>query len=369
MRAPDTVARMFARSLRLTRVAGIDVRLDPSLLLFAVLIAWVFGANFLVRHGAVATAVMALAATVLFLASVLAHELAHGLEARYRGIRVQGITLFFFGGMTEMHADSRTPRDEFAVSAVGPYASLLCAAAFGLVATLAADLGPVLAGPVGDVAGLLAWLNLFLAVFNLVPGAPLDGGRVLRAGLWWLLGDRHRAVRIAGRAGQLLAGLLAATGLWLLAAGLLGDAAGRVPVVSRLGDSPVMGIVLLLVGAFILQAARTELARGETERVLDERSVADLLAATPAPVLADLDDAGAPSRPEVAPQAPLRMLVDHLLAGHESVAVRSEGQLLAVLRKPEVARGLHRLRRGGQGARRPRPERTGPEAQAQGTST
>ena len=401
---------MLARSLRLTRLAGIDVRLDPSLLLFAVLIAWVFGANFLPRHGTVTTVAMALAATLLFLASVLAHELAHGLEARYRGIRVYGITLFFFGGMTEMRADSRSPRDEFAVSAVGPYASLLCAAIFGLVATFAADLGPALAGPVGDVAGLLAWLNLFLAAFNLVPGAPLDGGRVLRAGLWWLLGDRYRAVRITGRAGQALAAALAATGLWMVAAGtgLLGGAGQGAPLPARLGDSPVLGVVLLMVGGFIFQAARTELAQGEMERVLDQRTVDDLLSTSipavehdrpldlvdpgpaeralpvvaegrvvgvlPASRVRDLHPTDRAARtaaevmdsvgdlPEVAPQTSLRTLVDHLLAGHEMVVVRSAGTPVAVLREPEVARGLHRLRRGHGAHPRPTPE-------AQGTTT
>lgn len=387
---------MLARSFRLTRLAGIDVRLDSSLLLFALLVAWVFGASFLARHGAVTTVTMALLATALFLASVLAHELAHGLEARYRGIRVEGITLFFFGGMTEMRAASRSPRDEFAVSAVGPYASLVCAAVFGLLATLAQSLGPVLAGPVGDVAGLLAWLNLFLAAFNLVPGAPLDGGRVLRAGLWWLLDDRYRAVRIAARAGAGLAAGLGVAGLWMVATGLgLLDGLGPSGL-RRFTDSPVMGAVLLMLGAFIFRAARAELAHGELENVLDHHRVADLLGA-PGPVVdhdrpLDLVEPAADRRtlpvvdgtrlvgvlsaqrvgelhptdraartvaelmepvgelPAVDVAAPLRELVDHLLDGHALVLVRSDGRPVALLGEPEVAHGLHRLRRDGRPA-------------------
>jgi Zn-dependent protease len=401
---------MFARSVRLTRIAGIDVRLDSSLLLFAVLIAWVFGANFLASHGMLVTVPMAVVATVLFLSSVLAHELAHGLEARYRGIRVHGITLFFFGGMTEMRADSRGPRDEFAVSAVGPYASLVCAAVFGLIAAFAPVLAPAVAAPVADVAGLLAWLNLFLAAFNLVPGAPLDGGRVLRAGLWWLLGDRHRAVRISGRAGQVLAAGLVTVGVWALVVGLgLLPAPGPdAPAVARMAESPVLGIVLLMVGAFIFQAARAELAQGEVEHVLDQRRVAELVT-EPVPLVdhdrpLDLVDPGPGDRllpvvdglrvvgvlpaarvrelhpadraartagevmdpaaelADVDEDAPLRELVDRLLDGSDQVVVRAGDRPVAVLREAEVARGLRRLRRDRGGRR-------AVAAQTQGSAT
>jgi hypothetical protein len=116
---------------------------------------------------------MAIAGAVLFFASILAHELAHAFEALHRGLEVHGITLFLFGGVTEMDARSESPRDEFVIAAVGPYVSLLCGAAFGLLATYATWLFPAgLAQPVADVAGLLGWLNVLLAVFNLVPGAP-----------------------------------------------------------------------------------------------------------------------------------------------------------------------------------------------------
>lgn len=397
---------MLSRSLRVTRLAGIDVRVHPSLLLFAVVIAWVFGTGFLARHGLGTTVVMALAATALFLASVLAHELAHGLEARYRGITVHGITLFFFGGLTEMRARSRSPRDEFAVSAVGPYASLVCAAAFGLVVAFAPGLGP-LERPVADVAGLLAWLNLFLAVFNLVPGAPLDGGRVLRAGLWWLLGDRDRAVRVAGRCGQTLAAGLAALGLAMLAIDLGWLTVPEGPGSSvwwQLAGSRAFGVVLLLVGVFIFQAARTELSQADLDRLLDTGRVGDLLGdppprlpvdrpldladpgtnarllpvvdgdtvvgALPAARLAELHATDRAARtagelmepvtdpPEVTPETPLRRLVDHLVAGAPTVVVRDGPTPVAVLSEPEVARGLRRLQ--GRPAPRRGPSRRGP---------
>lgn len=398
---------MHSRSLRLTRIAGIDVRVHPSLLLFALVIAWVFGAGFLSRHGVAVTVVMAAVATVLFLASVLAHELAHGLEARYRGIPVRGITLFFFGGLTEMRASSRSPRDEFAVSAVGPYTSLVCAAAFGLVVAFGPALGD-LEPPVADVAGLLAWLNLFLAVFNLVPGAPLDGGRVLRAGLWWVLGDRDRAVRIAGRCGQALAAALAAGGLAMLAIdlGLLrAPPAEQASAWWQLTESRTFGVVLVLVGVFIFQAARAELVQADLDRLLDTGRVAELLAAPTAVVPGDrpldlvepgpgepllavteadtvvgvlpsarlralpptdrsartardlMDPLEAP--PTVTPESPLRVLVDHLVDGATTVVVHGDDGPVGVLREPEVARGLQRLRRHGSAGRAPAGQRQG----------
>src|SRR5207237_5474096 len=123
---------------------------------------------------------MALAAAALLLVSVLAHELAHGLEARYRGIPVGGITLFLFGGVTET-LEARRPVDEFAMTAVGPFTSLAFGCGLGLVAVAADHAG---LHSLAAVCGLVGWLNIGLAVFNLFPGAPLDGGRILRAIVW-----------------------------------------------------------------------------------------------------------------------------------------------------------------------------------------
>jgi Zn-dependent protease len=386
---PDTVPCMFPRALRLTRISGIDVRLDPSLILIAVLAGVSFGLRFAERHALAVASAMALAATVLFFASILAHELAHGLEARHRRIEVRSITLFLFGGVTEMHHGGRRPRDEFMISAVGPYVSLVCGALFGLLATFSPLLGPALAGPVADVAGLLAWLNVALAVFNLIPGAPLDGGRVLRAGLWWLLGDRHRAVRIASRAGQALAVALVAFGVWSI---------------TRPGDTAWFGFWWIVIGMFIFQAARGELRQGQVDQLLEQARVGQLLEPDP-PVLErdrplDLVDPGPTGRllpvldagrlvgvlaadrirglhpadrsartagetmepaedlPTVEVDAPLRELVDLLLGGASRVAVVVEGRPVAVLREGEVARGLEALRQAGP-SRQARPTPTG----------
>ncbi|HEX2026454.1 MAG TPA: site-2 protease family protein [Nitriliruptorales bacterium] len=240
---------MFPRSIRMGALGGVDIRVDPSWFPIALLVA----ANFwylLVQaygHPAAVAVVAALAAAAAFFASVLAHELAHALEARHRGIEVAAITLFLFGGVTETGSDVRRPRDEFALAAVGPYASFVLAAALGLVATAAsyAARSSSLWIPVADVAGVLGWLNLGLAAFNVLPGAPLDGGRILRSAVWAATGDRRRSVRVGARAGQVLGGLLVAYAAY------------------RLMFHRDWGMVwLALIGWFLFRAAATEHAAG-----------------------------------------------------------------------------------------------------------
>jgi Zn-dependent protease len=301
---------MFRRAVRLVRVRGIDVRLDPSLVLIAVLVAWTFGARFAEVHPLGTAITMAAVGAVLFFASILAHEIAHAFEALHRGLEVHGITLFLFGGVTEMDARSESPRDEFVIAAVGPYVSLLCAAAFGLLATYAAWLLPAAAaGPVADVAGLLGWLNVLLAVFNLVPGAPLDGGRVLRAGLWWVLKDRRRALRIAARAGQVLGAAIGLFGVWAIsrtgAAGLIG------------------GFWWIVIGLFLWSAARLELRQSTVDAVLDGRRARDLVGALPTPIASDRR---------------LDTVDEHALAGgRELLPVHDDGRLVGVIPLPELA--------------------------------
>ncbi len=274
-----------SRAVRLTTIGGIEIRLAPSLLLVVAAVIWTFTGRFQPAHGQLVAAVMATVFAVLFFATILAHELAHALEARHRDIEVHGITLLLFGGVTEMHAHGQHPRDEFAIAAVGPYVSVLCAAVFGLIATFAADLLPATAArPVADVAGLLGWWNLLLAGFNLVPGAPLDGGRVLRAVLWWMLGDRLRALRIAVRAGQLLGVALGLFGAVVLLRGL--DAIGQGAQLGR-GAVFVGPLLFAVLGAFLFAAARSELRHAELEAALQGRTVAALLGTRPDPLPVD----------------------------------------------------------------------------------
>lgn len=251
---------MLSRSLRIARLGGVDVKVDAGWVLLAILVAGSFQVEFsLAGRDLATTALMAVTATVLFFASLLAHELAHAMEGLHRDIEVHGITLMIFGGVTEMGRSPRRPRDEFAISAVGPYVSLVAGAFFGIVATFTDALG----GPaaVAEVAGTLGWLNLLLAVFNLIPGAPLDGGRVLRSAIWAATRDRHRAIRWASYAGQVVAALLVLYAL-------------RVFLVRP--EAFLAALWPAAIGWFMWQAARAERQHAEIEELLDGRTMAAL---------------------------------------------------------------------------------------------
>ncbi|MGV9536097.1 M50 family metallopeptidase [Streptosporangium sandarakinum] len=172
----------------------------------------------------------------MFFASLLAHELAHALVARRAGVSVKSITLWLLGGVTEFDGEVGSPRAELRISLAGPVTSALVAGAALAVAAAARGV-PV----VWSALVWLATVNGVLAVFNMLPGAPLDGGRVLHAVLWWRCGDRERADRVAARAGQSL-------GMALIAAG----------VVQTLVWSPMGGLWTALVGWFLSGSARSE---------------------------------------------------------------------------------------------------------------
>jgi Zn-dependent protease len=182
-------------SLRFGRIAGIPVGASWSALLIAGLIAWSLAGSVLPAEvpglAPAACWLAGLAGAGLFLGSLLAHEVGHALVARRAGLRVRGITLWLLGGVALLEDEPATPGDELRVALVGPAVSLALAVAFGLVAVA----GSLLARPTA-VVFVLAWLavgNAALAVFNLLPAAPLDGGRVLRGLLWRRHGSRVRA--------------------------------------------------------------------------------------------------------------------------------------------------------------------------------
>lgn len=232
--------------LTIGSISGIEIRIHRSWFFIALLIAWSFWSRFrLADHGTATALAMALVAAILFFSSILAHELAHSLEAQHRGAQVRGITLFLFGGATETSFDVDRPRDEFALTAVGPLTSFVLAALFGVVATYSARAG---LDVIAEVAGHLGWVNLALGVFNLLPGAPLDGGRIVRSAVWAITGDRRRGVRVAARAGQVLGVSIAGLGLlqlFLVPGGFVG------------------GLWLMFIGWFLAVAAQSEVAQQE----------------------------------------------------------------------------------------------------------
>jgi Zn-dependent protease/CBS domain-containing protein len=231
---------MFGTSWRVGRIAGIEIRVDRSWVVIALLITYSMYLRVRFLYPGTSTAValwLAALSAVLFFGSVLVHELAHAVVSQARGIRVQDITLFLFGGATRARVESRGPGDEFLIAVVGPLTSGILAALFGIAATLGRD---VLSTPLAGTLGYLGWTNLVLAVFNLVPGFPLDGGRLLRSAIWKATGSIGRATQIASMAGQAVGWLLVAGGVVYL---LAGNLAG--------------GIWFAFIGWFLVQAARS----------------------------------------------------------------------------------------------------------------
>ncbi|MGH2691752.1 MAG: site-2 protease family protein [Actinomycetota bacterium] len=230
---------MFGDSWRLGRIFGIEIRVDTSWIFIALLVAYSLHERFrflFPRLTSGAALLLAVGFGLLFFVSVLAHEMAHAVMAKRRGIEVHGITLFLFGGATHAKVDSRRPQDELVVSVLGPLTSLVLGGLFLLVTS-------ALGGPDQPVAGgfrYLGGVNIALAIFNMLPGFPLDGGRVLRALVWRATGNFSRATRVASIAGQTVGYLLVALGLVFLA----------------MGAGPTAAIWMGAIGLFLAQAAR-----------------------------------------------------------------------------------------------------------------
>lgn len=189
-------------SLRLGKLAGIDVYAHLSWFIIFVLLTWSLASDWFPQYFAGWSTttywMSAFFSTFLLFVCVLFHEMAHALVARARGLRVKGITLFIFGGMAEIDQDMKRPGVEFQVAIAGPIASfLLAGAAFLLALPFRTSTAPAEA-----VLDYLAVSNLLLGAFNLIPGFPLDGGRVLRSIIWRVTGNFQRATRIASYAGQ-----------------------------------------------------------------------------------------------------------------------------------------------------------------------
>jgi Zn-dependent protease/CBS domain-containing protein len=280
------VASITGRGFRLCRLFGIAIVVDWSLIIIFTLITVHLGLAVFPRwHPEWTTPFvwgMALGTALLFFASVLAHELSHALVARIYDVPVRQITLFIFGGMAHMEEEPSSPKAEFWISVVGPFTSI----AIGVIATLgglaianvpaeAFEEDPAAAlASLGPAATLLLWLgpiNLILGIFNMVPGFPLDGGRVLRAILWWRMKNVVRATQWAARAGQWFA-------FTLMALGVLSFFAGDL----------IGGLWLLLIGWFLNNAARMSYEQLVMRRVLEGVAVTRLMSRDVASVPPDL---------------------------------------------------------------------------------
>jgi Zn-dependent protease/predicted transcriptional regulator len=262
--------------LRLFSIFGIEIRLDWSVLIIFALIVYSLGAGLFPQWHPdwtpATTWLTAFGAGVIFFASLLAHELSHSLMAQHFGIRVPRITLFLFGGMAEIEAEAKTPKEEFAIAIVGPLMSAALGIGFLWIAGAAIGeqgLQRLAEDPMGVMVDLspaitaAIWLgavNIVLAIFNMVPGFPLDGGRVFRAAVWWVSGDALKATRVASMAGRIVGWLLIGYGFWnIFALGNLG------------------GLWLILIGWFLTHVARASYIQTLTERSLRAVRVQDVM--------------------------------------------------------------------------------------------
>ncbi|MCC2668312.1 MAG: Lead, cadmium, zinc and mercury transporting ATPase [Armatimonadetes bacterium] len=228
-------------SLRLGSLLGFEIRLDLSWFLVVGLMTWSLATGVFppVYHFDARTSwVLGALAALLLFASVVVHELSHAVVARAHGLEVSGITLFLFGGVAQLKDEPPTPRAELLIAGVGPVASLfLGAACLGVSFAIPAD---GVLRPIAALANYLGIVNIALAAFNLIPGFPLDGGRLLRSAIWHFSGNLHRATRWASQSGQVFA--------WLL----IGYGAFRALVARDPG-----GFWLMFVGWFLNGAAQS----------------------------------------------------------------------------------------------------------------
>jgi Zn-dependent protease/CBS domain-containing protein len=261
--SPGDDARCVRQSFRFGRFAGIDLGVHWSVVVIAVLLAFGLADSVLPATARGYTTGSYVAAglilSVAFLVCLLGHELAHALLARHYGIGVPRITLWLLGGVSELDGEPPTPGAEFVIAAAGPGASLVIG---GTAAVVAAATGA--AGLVGVCLVWLAGVNLILGVFNLLPGAPLDGGRVLHAALWRLRGDRVRAQIAADRAGVVVGLILATIGL-----------------VEILFADNLSGLWLVLLAWFLISAANADRADTRMHSALDGLHVRDIMATDP----------------------------------------------------------------------------------------
>ncbi|WP_372788324.1 site-2 protease family protein [Paraconexibacter sp.] len=268
-------------SVQLGRIFGIRIGASPSWFLFLFLMIYFLSGWFRDVLGGSETEayLVAVAGALLFFTSLIAHELGHALVARRAGIGIEGIDLWFFGGLAKLSRDSRSPGEEFRIAAAGPAVTLLvCALCLGLglglsrageffdnVEFTAASTSPTLA-----LASWLFTINAFLFVFNMVPAFPLDGGRIARAIAWRVTGDKNRGTRFSARLGQGFSYILIGVGALL-----------------AFTSDPINGVWLMVLGWFLGQAATGAVATSEFSERIDGVTVGDLMDSEPVAMPAD----------------------------------------------------------------------------------
>jgi Zn-dependent protease/CBS domain-containing protein len=258
-------------SFRVGRIAGIDIFIHVSWIIIFVLLTWSLATGwFAVLYPGWSTItywVVSLIAALLLFVAVLVHELAHSLVARARGLQVKNITLFIFGGVSNIEQEPQTPGVEFQMAFVGPLTSLVIG---GIAYLLQLALGEN-TSPLAAILRYLAVTNILLGIFNLIPGFPLDGGRVLRSIIWKLTGSLRTATRVTTLVGEMIAYLFILLGIWLFFGGNLLD-----------------GIWLGFIGWFLLNAAQSANAQSMLQSMLKGVTVGEVMNPSPITVPANI---------------------------------------------------------------------------------
>jgi len=298
-------------NIKLGKIAGIEIGLHYSWFIIAAMIAFSLGERFCQVNPSWGTGriwIAALLTAVLFFVTLLLHELSHSLVAQARGLKVKSITLFALGGVSQIEGDAPDAKTEFWVAIAGPLASLVIG--LGCIA-LAAALGwhPA-TEPHAAVTAVLVWLgyiNLGLGIFNLIPGFPLDGGRVFRAIVWAITKNADRSTRIAARVGQVVAFLFILYGLW-----------------SFFGGAGFNGLWIAFIGWFLMDAAQSSYAQVEMATAFRGMRASDVMSRDCAIVNRGMS---------------LQEFVDTyvLRSGQRCFAVEDRGQLVGLITLRDVA--------------------------------
>lgn len=316
---------MMRRGFRVGRLFGIDIRIDWSWLIIFLLVTWNLSTTFQQQHPGWSLPGqwgLGLVASLLFFASVLLHELAHSLVARARGTEVSSITLFLFGGVSNIQRHPDSPASEFLITIVGPLTSFVLGIIFLLAAGLQIpsiqNLGQVSQvlqqmGPVATIAMLLGSVNLALGLFNLIPGFPLDGGRVLRSILWGITDDLRRSTRWASWVGQAIAWLMIAAGVAMVFG-------ATIPL---FGSGFINGVWLIFIGWFLSSASASSYQQVVIEDVLEDVPVRRMMRENP---------------PTVSPDINLDTLVDQYImkSDDRTFPVLEDGRLVGMVALDDV---------------------------------
>ncbi len=264
---------IFAHRIRLLSLFGFDVWIDASWLLLAALISWTLAEGVFPSVTPRLTQAtywwMAIATTIGFLFSIVFHEMSHSLVARHYGMPIRGITLFLFGGVAEMEQEPPSAKSEFLMAAAGPAASFVLSAVFFALLALAGVWK--LPAAVGGTLWYLGLINAVLALFNLLPAFPLDGGRMLRAALWYWRNDLIWATRIAARAGEFFGILLMVLG-----------------AVSIISGNFIGGMWRFLIGMFLRGAASVSYQEVVARAALEGVPVSRVMTSQPIAVPPDV---------------------------------------------------------------------------------